>query len=95
MNFKDIQESIKRNNEFSNAYKRATEKYKPISDNMNKLHCFIRAVLGIHNVDDGTTCEISKKLWNVHDYHKNKGGDGIPAHLCDYTCPKCGKEFTI
>lgn len=62
---------------------------------MRKIKLFIRAVTGLHSIEDGTTCEISEKLWNVHDYKKTKGGDGVPSHFYDYTCPNCGKKFTI
>lgn len=62
---------------------------------MKKIKLLFLAVTGLHNIENGTTCEISSRLWDVHDYKKSKGGDGTPSHFYDYTCPKCGKKFTI
>jgi hypothetical protein len=62
---------------------------------VNIVVCFLRAIFGIHNIKDGTTCEISSKLWDVHDFYESKGGDGYPAHFMEYTCPNCGKKFSI
>ena len=62
---------------------------------MDKVILFLRAIFGIHNIHDGSTCEISEKLWDVHDYPVDKGGDGDPTHFYFYKCPKCGKEFEI
>lgn len=61
----------------------------------NKLLSAIRAALGLHSVDDGSTCRISQSLWDVHDYPKSKGGDGIPSHFHEYECRRCGKKFLI
>ena len=47
--------------------------------------------LTIHN----GLCEFSKKYFDIHDYPKDKGGDGVPTHMYTYTCPNCGKEFGI
>ena len=55
----------------------------------------IKWVLGTHTIYDGSTCEISERLFEAHDYHKDKGGDDIPRHNYEYKCPKCGKSFTI
>lgn len=46
------------------------------------------------NIDNGL-CEFSKKYIDIHDYPKDKGGDGTPTAGYIYTCPNCGKEFTI
>jgi hypothetical protein len=62
---------------------------------MKSFILLIRAILGLHTVYDGTTCEVSKAIWNVHDYHKFRGGDGHPAHFHTYSCPKCGMRFSI
>ena len=56
---------------------------------------FFRAITGVHDIETGTTCEISENLWDVHDYYEATGGDGYPDHGKVYKCPKCGKEFTI
>lgn len=60
-----------------------------------KIGLYLRAITGLHNVRDGSTCVISRVLFDVHDYHKDQGGDGHPSHLHTYTCSVCGKEFTI
>jgi len=30
-----------------------------------------------------------------HDYKLHRGGDGYPDHFHTFTCPRCGREFTI
>lgn len=54
---------------------------------------FFKCVLGFGNIDD--ICWFSKKYWDIHDYYKSSGGDGIPTHFYTYTCSKCLKEFSI
>jgi hypothetical protein len=46
-------------------------------------------------VADGSLCEFSKRFWDLHDYPRSKGGDGIPDHYTTYECPYCKKLFTI
>jgi len=60
-----------------------------------RLHLLVKCLFGRHNINDGTTCEISRLFWDVHDYKITKGGDGEPKHFYDYTCPSCGKVFGI
>ena len=55
----------------------------------------VRCLTGVHNVNDGSTCRISKTHWDVHDYPIRKGGDGYPSHFYNYECPKCKCNFTI
>lgn len=62
---------------------------------MKMIILYLRALFNIHNIHNGTTCEISERLWEVHDYPKHKGGDGTPTHWHEYKCPKCGKVFEI
>ena len=33
--------------------------------------------------------------YDLHDYPRNRGGDGHPSHFYTYTCWNCGKEFGI
>lgn len=40
-------------------------------------------------------CWFSKHIFDIHDYKKGRGGDGIPSHFYEYTCEYCGKEFGI
>ena len=41
-------------------------------------------------------CWFSKEFnWNIHDYHVNRGGDGVPFHFCKHKCWNCGMEFDI
>jgi hypothetical protein len=40
-------------------------------------------------------CWFSARFWDVHDYWKWAGGDGVPAHFYEYRCHGCGKRFTI
>jgi hypothetical protein len=56
---------------------------------------FFKGFLGLHNIEDGSTCEFSKRYWDVHDYHKHKGGNGYPFAFYVYKCSKCGKFFSI
>ena len=46
-------------------------------------------------LDPDFTCWFSKKFWDIHDYHKRKGGDGTPTHFYTYTCWNCEKKFGI
>ncbi|MFA5166690.1 MAG: hypothetical protein WC449_05395 [Candidatus Paceibacterota bacterium] len=62
---------------------------------MEIIILWLRALIGYHNIFNGTTCEISERLWDVHDYHVEKGGDGIPTHFHYYECPNCGNTFII
>lgn len=62
---------------------------------MGSLQMRFRAVFGLHNIYDGTTCYISKHHRDVHDYPERKGGDGTPSHFYTYTCPACGAKFGI
>lgn len=62
---------------------------------MRKFILLLRAIFGLHNVEDGTTCEISRVLWDVHDYPVNRGGDGTPSHFHTYQCPRCKEYFSI
>jgi len=56
---------------------------------------FLKCLFGFGSVEDGSICWFSKKFFDVHDYHKWKGGDGTPSHFYQYTCWKCGKRFSI
>lgn len=56
---------------------------------------FIKGLFGFHCVEEGTTCLFSKKFWDVHDYYKVLGGDGVPKSMYTYKCWGCGKEFEI
>jgi hypothetical protein len=40
-------------------------------------------------------CWFSKWFWDIHDYYKNCGGDGVASHFHKYECRWCGKEFEI
>ncbi len=62
---------------------------------MGWLQLRLRAWFGWHNIYNGMTCHISEQYREVHDYPKDKGGDGTPDHFHTYTCPVCGREFTI
>jgi hypothetical protein len=55
----------------------------------------LRALTGFHNTEDGSTCEVSRVWWDVHDYFEHKGGDGYPSHFFHYDCTNCGTEFSI
>lgn len=69
-------------------------KYKKYSIT-KPLILWFRAITGLHNVYNGTTCEISNELFDVHDYYIHRGGDGFPSHFYTYKCWNCGKEFII
>jgi len=60
-----------------------------------RLHLLVKCLFNHHNINDGTTCEISRLFWDVHDYKITKGGDGVPRHFYIYVCPQCGKTFGI
>lgn len=62
---------------------------------MVKLYWLIKCFFGFGSIKDGSTCWFSKKFFDVHDYIKTKGGDGIPTHFYKYTCPKCKTKFSI
>jgi hypothetical protein len=40
-------------------------------------------------------CWFSKYFWDIHDYYRHRGGDGVPMHFVKYKCWNCNKEFTI
>lgn len=48
------------------------------------------AVTGLHSIKNNSTCE-----YDLHDYPVKHGGDGTPSHFYQYTCPNCGKKFSI
>jgi len=56
---------------------------------------FLKCILGFATIENNDICWFSEKFWDIHDYPKNKGGDGYPYHFYTYTCPKCKKEFEI
>ena len=56
---------------------------------------FIKCIMGLGNITDGSICWFSKKFFDIHDYPTHKGGDGTPSHFCFYTCPACNKRFRI
>lgn len=62
---------------------------------MKKVWWWIKCALGAGSIYDGSICWFSKKFYDVHDYHKRKGGDGLPSHFYDYKCSNCGKLFII
>lgn len=62
---------------------------------MKTIVLFLKGFFGFHNIHDGSTCEFSKRFWDIHDYHEKHGGDGIPTHFCAYKCPKCGRKFVL
>lgn len=62
---------------------------------LKKFYWFVKCMIGLGSIRDGSICWFSKKFWEVHDYHKDQGGHGQPWHFHVYKCPKCGKEFII
>jgi hypothetical protein len=40
-------------------------------------------------------CWFSRRFWDIHDYQKEKGGDGVPSHFKTYKCWNCDQEFEI
>jgi len=66
-----------------------------------RLKCWI----GLGSVRDGSICwAVSTRdesdgrrrdVWEHHDYHRHKGGDGVPAHFQVYSCWRCGRKFSI
>ena len=42
-------------------------------------------------------CEFSKRnpAHDIHDYHREAGGDGTPSHFYEYECWNCNKKFGI
>lgn len=50
-------------------------------------------LLGLNPIDG--ICKFSKKIFDIHDYTKDRGGDGTPTHFHTYICWNCGKKFTI
>lgn len=55
----------------------------------------LKCLLGLGSVEDGSICWFSKNYWNVHDFPKDKGGNGYPDYFITYTCSKCSKKYTI
>jgi len=53
----------------------------------------IKCAIGLGSGEE--VCWFSQWFWDVHDYKKEKGGDGVPSHFHEYTCSMCGKKFTI
>ena len=60
-----------------------------------KAWWFFKCSFGFGSVKDTSICWFSSNYYDVHDYHKDSGGDGFPAHFYEYECTKCGKKFTI
>ena len=56
---------------------------------------FLKCLLGMGSVEDGSICWFSAKYFDVHDYHESRGGDGYPSHFYAYHCSRCGKAFGI
>lgn len=46
-------------------------------------------------IKDDNVCEFSYYFFDIHDYKKTHGGNGEPWHMYEYTCKRCGKDFTI
>lgn len=61
---------------------------------MKKLFWFIKCFFMLGSIKDGSICWFSKHFWNVHDYPKHKGGNGLPFVDSDFICPNCQKPFT-
>lgn len=40
-------------------------------------------------------CWFSARFYDIHDYKEGWGGDGYPAHFCEYECWNCHKLFYI
>lgn len=40
-------------------------------------------------------CWFSRRFFDIHDYPRWAGGDGIPTHWHIYKCWNCAKEFKI
>ena len=59
----------------------------------NNILWFVKCIIGFGKIDDGSICWFSKNFWNIHDYYKSKGGDGIPSHFYTYSCSKCKNKF--
>lgn len=55
----------------------------------------IKCLFGFGSVKDGSVCWYSKIFYDIHDYHKHKGGDGVPCHFYTYHCSECDETFTI
>jgi hypothetical protein len=60
---------------------------------MKKLLRVCRLFLGIAKIPE--VCEASRGKKDYHDYPTNKGGDGTPSHMYEYSCWNCGKKFSI
>ena len=56
---------------------------------------FIKGLFGLLTTENKDVCKFSEKYWDIHDYPKSKGGDGVPTHFHEYKCPECGKKFGI
>ena len=65
------------------------------SESMNNVTLWWKYLTNTHTVYDGSTCEFSKKFFNIHDYKIGRGGNGHPEHFHEYTCRECGNKFTI
>ncbi len=62
---------------------------------MKRILRFIKCLFGFGSIKDGSLCWFSETHWDIHDYPKDKGGDGTPSHFHLYTCPNCNKIFNI
>lgn len=62
---------------------------------MKHFWWIIKCFFGAGDIADGSICWFSAEFFDVHDYHIGQGGDGTPSHFYTYTCPACGREFTI
>lgn len=61
----------------------------------SSVKLWTKFIFGRLTIYKGELCEFSKRYFDIHDYPRNKGGDGIPCHFKTYQCPYCKKEFTI
>lgn len=62
---------------------------------MIKIWWFLKCIFRFGSVYDGSICWFSDEFWDVHDYPKDKGGDGVPDHFKAYWCKHCNKKFFI
>ena len=62
---------------------------------LQRLWWIIKGYLGFSSIKDNSTCWFSYYYFDVHDYKKNKGGDGYPSHFFVYTCSRCRGKFYI
>ena len=61
----------------------------------SSIKLWAKFILGRLTIYKGELCEFSKRYFDIHDYPRSKGGDGIPDHFKTYRCPYCKKEFKI